>query len=208
MHGSSVAPSTNVRTTMKTKTTPTNEREYDFDLVLSGPDELLELAEPIVDAFFEASGGDCTPGVSRGLPYASCTRRAASLKDAVLAAIADVRKVGHGIEVLRVEWPELVTQAEIARAVGRSRQAVHQYVRGACGPGGFPAPARRSPRGELWRSSDAIRWFCRSKLAPESLVRDAEEMEAINSVLDYTWKAKRHAALVREVNAVVAAKAV
>jgi hypothetical protein len=188
---------------MKTKTTRKTEREYDFDLVLSGPDELLELAEPIVDAFFEASGGDCTPGVSRGIPYASCTRRAASLKDAVLAANAEVREVGHGIDVIRVEWPELVTQAEIARAIGRSRQAVHQYLRGECGPGGFPTPARRSPRGELWRWSEVIKWLCRSKLAPEILVRDAEEMEAINSVLDYAWKAKHHAALVREVKAAV-----
>jgi hypothetical protein len=183
-----------------------SEREYDFDLILSGPQELLDLAEPIVDAFFEASGGDCNPGVCCGVPRVGFIRRAASMKDAILAAIAEVRKVGFGIDVVRVEWPELMTQTEIAAMIGRSRQMVHQYVQGVRGPGDFPAPIRRSGRGNLYRWSEVAAWLVRARLAPDRLVADAEAVETINSVLDYTQKAKRHASLVREVRAAVAGK--
>ena len=80
---------------------------------------------------------------------------------------------------------------------------VHQYVRGVRGPGGFPPPARARGNGAagqpLWDWSDVAEWLCRNAMAPESLLRDAEALDTINCVLDYTRKRKRDAALVREV---------
>ncbi len=189
-------------TIARTKT----DREYDFDLVLSGPAELFALAQPVVDAFFEACHGDCTPGVSCGVPQVSFTRRAATMKDAVLTAIAEVRKVGFGIDVLAVEWSYLLTQADIGRRIGKSRQLVHQYVEGVRGPGGFPPPARNGHSGPLWQWSDVAQWLFRNGMAPQRLLEDAKAVETINCVLDYTRLRKHEAALVREVQSVMSGK--
>jgi hypothetical protein len=54
--------------------------------------------------------------------------------------------------VIRVEPDELVTAAEIAQALGRSRESVRLLIFGKRGPGGFPAPASHlRSRGRLWR---------------------------------------------------------
>jgi hypothetical protein len=192
---------------MKTKTPRKTETEYEFNLVLTGPEELLDLPESIMDAFFEAAGGDLTPGVSCGVPYVGCTRSAPTMKDAILSAIADVRKVGRGIDVVRVEWPSLMTQAELARRIGKTRQAVNQYAKGLCGPSGFPPPARKGDQGQpLWQWCDVAQWLFNNGMAPERLHLDAQAVDTINCVLDYTWKSKHHAARVREVEAAVAGK--
>ena len=129
------------------------------------------------------------------------------MKDAVLAAIAEVHKVGLGIEVLAIGWSYLMTQAEISRRIGKSRQMVHQYIRGVRGPGGFPPPARTGPSGQaLWQWSEVAGWLAKNDLAPESLVRDAETVDTINCVLDYARKSKRDGALVREVRTAMAGK--
>jgi hypothetical protein len=177
--------------------------EHEFTLFLRG---ISELTTPIVDAFFAACD-DCTLGISCGVPEVSFTRAAPTMKDAILSAIADVRRVGMGIDVLRIDCSFLLTQAEIARKLGKSRQVVHQYIRGDCGPGGFPPPARQRPSGTpLWQWSDVAQWLCRNHMAPESLVRDAEAVDTINCVLDYTWKSKHDGALVREVRSAMAGK--
>ena len=117
------------------------------------------------------------------------TRAAPTMKDAILSAIADVRGVGMGIDVLRIDCSYLVTQAEIARKIGKSRQMVHQYIRGIRGPGGFPPPARKGASDQpLWHWCDVAEWLCRNEMAPANLAGDAEAVETINCVLDYTQK--------------------
>ena len=180
----------------------TTDPEYDFTLVLSGFDEM---SDSIADAFYKACD-DCTLAISCGVPQVSFTRAAATVKDAIFSAIADVRKVGRGIDVLRVDCDCLLTQAEIARKIGLSRQRVNQCVHGP----GFPPAARVRSNGvsgqPLWQWSDVAAWLVRNDMAPQSLFRDAKAVETINSVLDYTWKSKHDRALVREVRAAMAAK--
>src|SRR4029079_9205825 len=111
--------------------------EYDFTLALTG---ITELTREIEDALFEAGCDDATLSLRCGRIYATFSREADSLKDAILSAINDVRNAGIGADVLRVDECNLITQAEIARKSGRSRQLIHQYIKGIRGPGGFPPP--------------------------------------------------------------------
>jgi hypothetical protein len=181
----------------------THEPEHDFTLLLSG---ISELTPPIVDAVFEACE-DATLGVSCGSPRLDFTRAAPTMKDAILSAIADVRGVGMGIDVLRIDCSYLVTQAEIARKIGKSRQMVHQYIRDIRGPGGFPPPARKGASDQpLWHWCDVAEWLCRNEMAPANLAGDAEAVETINCVLDYTRRSKRHGGLVREVKTAMSVK--
>ena len=78
---------------------PTDEREYDFVLVLTGVEELTPDVE---DAFFEAGCDDATLSIRGGHLSLDFSRVASSLKDAILSAIRDVRKAGVGVEVCRV----------------------------------------------------------------------------------------------------------
>jgi hypothetical protein len=83
--------------------------------------------------------------------FLTFSRTAASLKEAIFSAIGDVRKANIGADVLRVDVCNLVTQADIARKIGRTRQLVHQYITGVRGPGGFPSPACDITDGDpLW----------------------------------------------------------
>ena len=180
------------------------DREHDFTLILRG---IRELKRSIVDALFEAGCDDATLGMSCGVAHLDFTRAAPTMKDAILSAIADVRRVGMGIDVLRIDCDSLLTQAEIARKIGKSRQAVHQYIRGDCGPGGFPQPARKGASGQpLWQWCAVAQWLCQHDMAPAGLVSDAEAVDTINCVLDYTWKRKHQSALVREVRTAMAGK--
>jgi hypothetical protein len=130
-------------------------KTFEFTLVLAGEDVL---SEPILDALFEAGCDDATFGNVDGVPFADFSRQAGSLAEAIETAIRDVRSV-PGVAVLRVEPDELVTAAEIAARLGRSRESVRLLVSGERGPGSFPAPVSHLKlRGRLWLWSDVATW--------------------------------------------------
>ena len=104
---------------MNTKPRTECEREHDFALVLSG---MTELTPEVQDALFEAGCDDATISVRAGRVYLTFSRNSRSLKDAILTAIQDVKNARVGADVLRVDVCNLVTQADIARKIGRSRQ--------------------------------------------------------------------------------------
>ena len=112
------------------------KREHDFALVIDG---VPELTTEVENAFFEAGCDDATLSIQYGWLYAEFSRAAASLEDAILSAIRDVRKAKVGAVALRVDECDLVTPSEIARRIGRSRQLLFQYINGQRGPGNFPA---------------------------------------------------------------------
>jgi hypothetical protein len=160
-------------------------RAYEFVLVLTGPSEPTTEME---DALFEAGCDDATLSFRGGRPYLAFTRTAPSFLDAVLSAIRDVRKADVGADVLRVDVGDdaggLVTQSDIARAIHRSRQLVHQYVKGSRGPGGFPPPAcRPEDGGPLWLWHEVARWLWENDMLPEEALREAEGVEIINNAL-------------------------
>src|SRR5690606_36378908 len=116
---------------MNTPQQPSSNTEFDFALIAGGVDEPSQAVE---DALFDAGCDDATLSMQYGLLYIEFSRSAASLQEAVLSAIEDVRKANVGAQVLRVDECNLVTASDIARRIGRSRQLVHQYMTGLRGP--------------------------------------------------------------------------
>jgi hypothetical protein len=158
------------------------EREYDFALIVDG---IPELTEDVMTALFEAGCDDATPSVQYGLLYLEFSRSAPSLQEAILSAIRDVHKSGIPAKVLRIDECNLVTAAEIARRMGRSRQLVHQYITGQRGPGGFPAPeCHLSDQSPLWAWCAVSYWLVQNNLIRHEALQHAEVVYAINTVLE------------------------
>jgi hypothetical protein len=136
---------------------------FDFSLVIEGADLL---SQESLDALFEAGCGDATFGEVDGVQYGDFSRQAASLEEAIAGAITSVERAVPRAVVTRIEPDDLVTAAEIARRLGRSRESVRLLIAGKRGPGGFPPPVSHlNARGRLWQwadveawAADAIRW--------------------------------------------------
>lgn len=173
------------------------ETEHDFTLVLTGVNELTPDVE---NALFEAGCDDATLSARFGRVFLTFSRSAPSLKDAVLSAIRDVQKANIGADVLRVAGSDLVSQADIARKIGRSRQLVHQYLTGARGPGGFPPPASDTGEGApLWYWREVARWLWQNDMIKQNVLREAQEVAVINSALELHRHRQFDPALTEEV---------
>lgn len=182
---------------MTTKLNRPCECEHEFTLVLK---DAVDLTEDVENALFEAGCDDATLSVRSGRLFLTFARVAESMKDAVLSAINDVREADIGTDVLRVDDCNLVTQADIARKIGRSRQQVHQYVTGTRGPGRFPAPVCEIATGApLWQWCAVAYWLYENGIVTEDVFRDAEEVYTINTVLEVANCTRSHSELVEEV---------
>lgn len=158
------------------------QKEFEFTLLLDGPGRITRKVE---DALFRAGCDDATISIRSGRMRLTFSRSAPSLKDAILSAIRDVRASGIGATVVRVDQCDLVTQSEIARRIGRSRQLVHQYITGQRGPGGFPPPVGDLSEGApLWHWCDVARWLWQNNLLAEEELRNAQDVAVINSILE------------------------
>jgi transcriptional regulator with XRE-family HTH domain len=179
--------------------------EHDFALVIDGVDDL---SETVMDALFEAGCDDATFTIRHGRLYGEFSRSARSLKDAILSAIKDVRQANVGAVVLRVDNCELVTQAEIARRIGRSRQMILQYINGNRGPGGFPAPECHLAEGApLWAWCAVSSWLAKNDIIRPEAKWDATVVAAINATLDVHRQHAEHPELLEEIERCVAAGA-
>jgi hypothetical protein len=173
------------------------ESEHDFTLVLTG---IADLTSEVENALLGAGCDDGTIAMRSGRPFITFSRRAPSMKDAILSAIENVRNAGIGADVLRVDYCNLVTQADIARKIGRSRQLVHQYMTGVRGPGSFPSPAcELTDDVPLWYWCEVAYWLCQNNMVKADVLRDAEEVEIINNVLELTRQKADNPDLTKEV---------
>lgn len=167
---------------MKSQANTNSGTEFDFALIVAG---VPELTDAVQDALFEAGCDDATLSIQYGLLYMEFSRVAPSLKDAIVSAIRDVIKSGIGATVLRVDECNLVTQAEIARRIDRSRQLVHQFMTGERGPGGFPPPACQiTDRAPLWAWCAVSHWLASNNLIRAEVSLNAAVVEAVNYALD------------------------
>ena len=114
--------------------------------------------ETVIDALFEAGCGDAAIGRIDGVQYVDFDREAPSLDEAILSAVADLERV-DGVDVVRIADAGLVSMADIAARIRRTREGVRLLITGARGPGGFPPPVT-DPRSRyrLWRWSDVAHW--------------------------------------------------
>jgi hypothetical protein len=146
--------------------------EYTFTLILD--------SEPNLDAAYEAGCDDATFGEIDGVAYADFSREAPSMVEALLSAIRSVE--GAGPRVLRIEPDDLVTAAEIAARLGRSRESVRLLIAGRRGTGGFPpAASHLRSRSRLWRWSDVAAWA--KQLTPEQ-EHEARLLATVNAALE------------------------
>jgi hypothetical protein len=158
------------------------EPEHDFILLLTGANELTQELE---DKLFDAGCDDATLSLRSGRIYLSFTRSAPSLREAILSAIQNVDSANAGVQVFRVDDCNLVTQADIARRIGRSRSLVNQYISGARGPGRFPAPVcGLSDETPLWQWCEVAYWLRQNDMIGEEAMRDARDTAMINIALD------------------------
>jgi hypothetical protein len=172
-------------------------REHDFTLVLTDP---VEMTREIQDALFVAGCDDATLSVRGGRAYLTFSRVAPTLKDAILSAIRDVKKADIGVGVLRVDVCNLVTQAEIAKKIGRSRQMVHQYITGARGPGNFPAPACNITDGiPLWFWCEVAYWLRQNDMISQDAATEAQEAALVNTVLEMQYHRRIDPTLCEEI---------
>lgn len=184
---------------MKPKTKKAVLQEYDFALVLGG---LAALTTEVEDALYEAGCDDATLSLQYGLVYAEFSRRGESLQAALLSALRDVRKAGVGAQVLRVDECDLVTPAEIARRIKRSRQLVAQYINGQRGPGHFPPPECHLTEGApLWSWCTVSAWLAEHGIIRAEAGKHAQVVAALNTLLEAAQQRQRNPQLVKQINA-------
>jgi len=156
--------------------------EYDFTLVLHGIDDF---DDDTLDALFEAGCDDATVAQRYGRVYVTFSREKESLLKAVISAIMDVQTAGIGATVLRVDNCNLITQAEIARRIGRTRQLIGQYITGERGPGNFPPPACNIDDGNpLWYWCEVAYWLSQNNMITSLDNKEAQTIAAINTFLE------------------------
>lgn len=151
--------------------------EFEFTLVISG--DLAD--ESVAQALFEGGCDDATFGIDDGIGYGEFFREASTLSEAVFAAIVQIESVPK-LRVLHIEPDDIVTMADIADRLERTRESVRLLIAGRRGKGGFPAPiSHAQDRGRLWRWSDVAAWV--SDSSPEEM-EDIEFTAALNAALD------------------------
>jgi hypothetical protein len=153
---------------------------YVFTLILDRRPDDDELA-----ALLDARCDDATFGVEDGLSIAEFDREAPALADAIATAVRDIESVG--LRVLRALDQDLVTLADIADRIGRSREGVRRYATGERGGGGFPPPVNPGRDGTVF-----YRW---SEVAPwlrDRIGLDIPEQDPALVVADLFLQARRH----------------
>src|SRR6266550_1785945 len=94
---------------------------FQFTLVLKNVDENTPDLE---DSLYEAGCDDALINFRSGAVYLDFDREASTLKDAVTSAIRDVHSASIDATVMSVAPENLVTEAEIAKRLNKTRQAV------------------------------------------------------------------------------------
>ncbi len=152
-------------------------REHEFTLVIDGPVE----DEAVLDKLFGIGCSDATIGSVDGVGYADFHREADSFAEAVVSALHDIESVPE-LRVIRIEPDDLVTMAEIAERLSRSRESVRLLVRGQRGAGDFPPPlSHLRSRSRLWRWSEVAEWA--EAGTPEER-RNARLVASLNAALE------------------------
>jgi hypothetical protein len=118
----------------------------------------------------------------------SFDREAPTLVDAIVSAIRDLEAIGVPAAHVRDD-DDLVTLADVADRVGRSREAVRLWSIGRTGPGGFPPPVDMGISTAFYRWSQVAPWV-RDRMGMQ--VHDPEPvLAAINLALQLRALAPR-----------------
>jgi hypothetical protein len=160
--------------------------KFGFKFILDPlPDE-----DEVFDALYEAGCGDGSFGWVDEVAHVDFHREADTFLEAVSTAIRDVESVPP-IHVVRIESEDLLTIADIARRLGRTRESVRLLVEGKRGKGGFPQPEFGTGKWRFWRWAEVLAWL---DDVPETELERARVIDAVNAALELR---RRKAALPR-----------
>lgn len=159
-------------------------KTVEFSLVLETSGALHDSLE---DAIHESRCDDATLSFRNGIVYLNFNRRTESLESAIFTAIGELEKARVPIFVIRIEPSDLVTAAEIARRLNRSRQSVQQLVTGSRSDGDFPVPvAGITTKTMIWSWMEVVEWFMiKDKGVEPSLLKDAKVIKLLNDALRF-----------------------
>lgn len=168
--------------------------EYEFRLILDG---LEDVDDDMVGRLISSGCDDALFGRSNGEIFAAFCREASSFEEAVMSAIMDIRKAKIGVTGFRLDNRDLVTQADIGRRIGKTKQAVSRYVNGRNRIKGFPAPAVAS-KDPLYQWAEVASWLQKANLLDETVARAAETRHAVYTALEFGRVIQKHPEVVRK----------
>jgi hypothetical protein len=159
--------------------------EYEFILKYALPDENAD-ASQYLDAIFEAGCDDATIGTGKtGAIALEFVREAASADEAVLSAIADVKKAIPDAKLIEVS-PDLVTPTEIASVIGCSRQNIQKII--ANPKKRFPNPIHQSSAGGIWHLEPVLRWFMEDGVSIDQTLLEIAEISMTANLIHQSQK--------------------
>lgn len=157
---------------------------YTFTLVLSN---VTEETPNLEDSLFEAGCDDALINIRNGRVFLDFDREAKTLKHAVISAINDVESSSVNARVISVGPEDLVTEAEIAARLHKTRQTVSLWIqakRRSKTP--FPLPFMKlTSRSPLWYWHEVVTWLFNQQIIKEkNMLEEAEFFREINFVLE------------------------
>lgn len=153
--------------------------EFEFTIIATGLDPQ---AEDFEGRFFDAGCDDAIVSFQKGHILVDFAREAASLEEAIVSAVENVKEAGATVE--RVEPDPLVSLSDMASRANLTRQAMTNYFKGDRGEG-FPAPrARVTTDSPLWDWADASAWLYRHKRVSREVAINAMVVSQANDVID------------------------
>ena len=165
---------------------------HSFAIYLAGLDLDDDSA---LDALYETGCDDAVFSSADGEVRAAFDRVAASFEEALVTAIRDLEAGAPEARVLRVAPDGWLTLAEIATAVGQTRESVRLYSKGARGPGGFPAPAARAgARSQLWWWPEVAAWFRANRTGAFDLAAPANGAGSLVAALNSAYSLRDRSA--------------
>jgi hypothetical protein len=138
---------------------------YWFDVEVAGPvtDDHIEALGDVLTA---GDGIDATPQADDRGGRVMFSRDAEDAVQAIVSAVRDVEAAG--IRVTGVVEDRVVVRA-IAERARVTEAAVRYWISGERGPGGFPEPAVRHDRLNLYSWAEVAAWLARAKLGEADL---------------------------------------
>lgn len=162
-------------------------KTYHFTLILQG---IHEPSEEIENTLFEANCDDALLYFRDQIGYLEFDRASDNIENAIISAINDVESTGIVTKIARVEPSDLVTSAEIARRLNRSRESIRLLIKGARGSGDFPTPvAGVTSKTLIWSWADVSKWFyINKKLDDPFILKQAQVLREVNEALEIRHK--------------------
>jgi predicted DNA-binding transcriptional regulator AlpA len=132
---------------------------YEFTLRFGLPSPGTDM-DDVADRLYGGGCDDALVGIGHpGSVALDFTRRAASAREAVLSAIADVMRAIPGAKLIEVA-PDLVGITDVAELVGCSRQNIRKLMMSEAGR--VPTPVHEG-RPSLWHLSPVLDWLVNEK---------------------------------------------